>query len=74
VEQQAIDRVHRYGQGCSVRVFRFITERFDRRAGTKCPTIEQRLIAVQEKKKGLSEVVETGYKALSLEDLRTLLA
>lgn len=68
IEDQAADRVHRYGQKKSVQIIRLITE----------GTIEEKINALQDKKRELIDsVIETGNErsisALSKEEVMSLL-
>jgi len=64
VEQQAIDRVHRFGQTDGVHVVHFIVE----------DTIEARIMELQEQKKLLAKgaLGETPMTRLQIRDLRML--
>ena len=67
VEAQATDRAHRIGQQNPVFVYKWVTE----------GTIENAILALQEAKKGLADLVEVnGEPAISFseEDLKVLLA
>ncbi|MCC5850847.1 MAG: DEAD/DEAH box helicase [Verrucomicrobia bacterium] len=67
VEAQATDRAHRIGQQNPVFVYKWVTE----------GTIENAILALQEAKKGLADLVQVnGEPAISFseEDLRVLLA
>ncbi|GAA0356899.1 DEAD/DEAH box helicase [Bacillus horti] len=67
VEQQAADRVYRYGQKKTVQVVKLITT----------GTIEEKMLALHEKKKALvEEIIQPGEQSLSslkLEDIKELL-
>ncbi len=64
-EDQAADRAHRIGQNRPVMVYRLVAE----------DTVEERIIALQEKKRALSEAALSGaVGALSRDDLLALLA
>jgi superfamily II DNA or RNA helicase len=65
-EDQAADRAHRIGQTRPVLVHRLVAE----------DTVEERILALQERKRGLAEAVvgEGGGASLSREDLLALLA
>ncbi len=66
VEDQATDRAHRIGQDKAVFVYRLLTEN----------TVEQRVMALQESKRGLAEDLlgDGGARQLSRDDLDALLA
>ncbi|OKL55014.1 hypothetical protein BSZ39_01145 [Bowdeniella nasicola] len=69
VEEQAVDRTHRIGQTRSVNVYRFVA----------ADTIEEKVLALQERKRQLFDDVigdgsEFGSGALTAEDVRGLLA
>ncbi len=65
VEDQAADRAHRIGQDRPVMVYRLVAE----------DTVEERIIALQQKKRALSEAALGGAPgALTREDLLSLLA
>ncbi|MFP4580311.1 MAG: hypothetical protein ACLFQ6_06250, partial [Candidatus Sumerlaeia bacterium] len=66
VEAQAIDRTHRIGQDKTVVAYRLVAQ----------DTIEERILELQEKKRGLVEHVleeESFHGALTREDLDYLL-
>ena len=64
-EDQAADRAHRIGQNRPVIVYRLVAE----------DTVEERIIALQQKKRALSEAALGGAGgALSRDDLLSLLA
>ncbi len=67
VEQQAIDRSHRIGQLRTVFAYKFVTQN----------TIEEKIIALQNAKRKISESVITVdasfVKSLNLEDIKSLL-
>lgn len=65
VEEQAIDRVHRLNQTQDVQVYRL----------TVADTVEERILALQEKKRELSKAAIDGAKAgakLSMQDILQL--
>ena len=64
IEQQAIDRVHRYGQTKQVTVFRYVMR----------GSIEENLLLIQERKLKMSSAVlsEPNASKLSVDDLVTL--
>jgi len=67
VEQQAMDRAHRIGQSKTVNVYKLVTK----------GTVEEKVVALQEKKKQLFEALveeqEASALALTWEDVRGLL-
>jgi SNF2 family DNA or RNA helicase len=64
-EDQAADRAHRIGQNRPVIVYRLVAE----------DTVEERIIALQQKKRALSEAALGGAAgALTRDDLLSLLA
>jgi SNF2 family DNA or RNA helicase len=67
VEEQAADRVHRLGQDRPVLVYHLIAE----------DTVEERILALQEHKRALSDTVLTGTEraaSLTRDDVLALLA
>jgi SNF2 family DNA or RNA helicase len=68
VEAQAIDRVHRIGQQQTVFATRLIA----------ADTVEQKVLELQSKKKGLADAIinadNAGISSLTREDLELLLA
>jgi SNF2 family DNA or RNA helicase len=63
IEEQAVDRVHRLGQTVDVVVYRL----------TIINTVEERILALQEKKRRLAEAAMDGGKAVKL-DMNDLLS
>jgi SNF2 family DNA or RNA helicase len=71
VESQATDRAHRIGQDQSITVYRLVCE----------GTVEERVLALQERKRGLTEAITRDAQArssdglaLAPDDLELLLA
>ncbi|MCD8501868.1 MAG: SWF/SNF helicase family protein [Bacillaceae bacterium] len=68
VEQQAADRAHRFGQKNVVQVVKLVTK----------GTIEEKILALQEKKKALfDQIIQSGeasLTSLSEEDIREILS
>jgi SNF2 family DNA or RNA helicase len=66
IEQQAQDRVYRFGQNKNVKIYKFICE----------DTIEERILAIQLQKLDIAESTMTGAKRsatkLTIEDLKSL--
>ena len=66
IEQQAIDRVHRFGQDKTVRVVRFVAN----------DTVEDQIVELQKSKKALAEGALGGNMSqlsrLNVRDLRLL--
>lgn len=64
VEEQAIDRAHRIGQDKPVNVYRLASK----------GTIEEKVVALQEHKRNLAELIDAGASGpISAEDVRELL-
>ena len=68
VEDQAADRAHRIGQDRPVMVYRMVAK----------DTVEERILALKERKRGLAEVALSGAagvaSAITRDDLLALLA
>jgi SNF2 family DNA or RNA helicase len=66
VEAQAIDRVHRIGQARAVNAYRFIAKN----------TVEEKILELQEAKKGLSSEILDGpsglLQSLTAQDIENL--
>lgn len=66
IEQQAQDRIYRFGQNKNVKIFKFICE----------DTIEEKILKIQNEKMSVAESALTGAKRsaskLTIEDLKDL--
>lgn len=62
VESQAMDRAHRIGQRQNVTVLRLICEN----------TVEEKILQLQEKKKGIVDLFESSCGTLTLDDIKFL--